>query len=119
MYRYRFIHAISIKVRRFYKLLTEGSKEMIRTVLSANPTAKNLDLCSPEGTLAKAIQITSADISFLSVYSFNCPDCDNKVNMNKVTHKSPDSLVSGKSYLYSVGESVPLRVIHGYITNSS
>ena len=54
-----------------YRILTEGSSEMIRTVLSANPTAKNLDLCSPEGTLAKAIQITSADISFLSVYSFN------------------------------------------------
>ena len=47
---------------------------MMRTVLSAKPTAKNLDLCSPEGTLAKAIQITSADMSFLSVYSFNCPD---------------------------------------------
>ena len=55
-------------------VLTEGSNEMILTVLSANPTARNLDLCSPDGTLARAIQITSADISFLSVYSFNWPD---------------------------------------------
>ena len=54
--------------------LTEGSKDMIRTVLSARPTAKNRDRCSPDGTLAKAMQMTSADISFLSVYSLSCPD---------------------------------------------
>ena len=47
---------------------------MIRTVLSARPTAKNRDRCSPDGTLAKAMQMTSADISFLSVYSLSCPD---------------------------------------------
>jgi hypothetical protein len=47
---------------------------MILTVLSANPTARNLDLCSPTGTLAKAMQMTSQDMSFLSVYSFSCPD---------------------------------------------
>lgn len=53
---------------------TEGSSEMIRTVLSASPTARNRERCSPGGTLARLIQTTSADISFLSVYSFSWPD---------------------------------------------
>ena len=43
---------------------------MILTVLSARPTARNRVLCSSLGTLLSAIQITSANISFLSVYSF-------------------------------------------------
>jgi hypothetical protein len=47
---------------------------MILTVLSANPTAKNLERCSPTGTLARAMQITSHDMSFLSVYSLSWPD---------------------------------------------
>lgn len=55
-------------------LLTEGSREMMRTVLSASPTARNLERCSPGGTLARLMQTTSADISFLSVYSFSWPD---------------------------------------------
>lgn len=46
---------------------------MIRTVLSESPTAKKRDLCSPAGTLARAIQITSLGISLRSVYSFNWP----------------------------------------------
>ena len=46
---------------------------MILTVLSASPTARNRDLCSPEGTLARAMHTTSADMSFRSVYSFNWP----------------------------------------------
>lgn len=54
--------------------LTEGSREMILTVLSMRPTAKKRDRCSPGGTLARLIHTTSADISFLSVYSFSCPD---------------------------------------------
>ena len=46
---------------------------MILTVSSSRPTAKNLALCSPTGTLARLMHLTSADISFRSVYSFNCP----------------------------------------------
>lgn len=53
--------------------LTEGSREMMRTVLSASPTARNRERCSPGGTLARLMQTTSADISFLSVYSFSWP----------------------------------------------
>jgi hypothetical protein len=51
--------------------LTFGSSEIILTVLSASPTARNLDRCSPTGTLARAMQTTSQDMSFRSVYSFN------------------------------------------------
>lgn len=58
--------------------LTEGSRDMIRTVLSIRPTAKKRDRCSPGGTLARLIHTTSADISFLSVYSFSCPDLRRK-----------------------------------------
>jgi hypothetical protein len=53
---------------------TEGSSEMMRTVLSTSPTARKRERCSPGGTLAKLIHTTSADISFLSVYSFSWPD---------------------------------------------
>lgn len=53
--------------------LTEGSREMILTVLSDKPTARKRHLCSPTGTLPRAMHTTSEDISFLSVYSFNCP----------------------------------------------
>lgn len=53
--------------------LTEGSREIIRTVLSASPTARNLDLCSPGETRPRAMHTTSEDISFRSVYSFSCP----------------------------------------------
>ena len=35
-----------------------GSSEMILTVLSAKPTAKNRERCSPEGTEANAMQMT-------------------------------------------------------------
>ena len=52
-------------------MFTLGSKDIIRTVSSAKPTAKNLDLNSPSGTDAKAIHTTSASISFRSVYSFS------------------------------------------------
>lgn len=55
-------------------LHTAGSNDIIRTVLSISPTAKNRALCSPLGTLANAIQITSAVIILRSVYSFSCPD---------------------------------------------
>lgn len=54
--------------------LTEGSREMILTVLSTSPTARKRDRCSPGGTLARLMHTTSADISFRSVYSFSCPD---------------------------------------------
>ena len=55
-------------------VLTVRSREWILAVFQAKPTARTLDLCSPDGTLAMAIQITSAEISFLFVYSFNWPD---------------------------------------------
>lgn len=55
--------------------LTEGSREMILTVLSTSPTARKRDRCSPGGTLARLMHTTSADISFRSVYSFSWPDC--------------------------------------------
>lgn len=57
---------------------TEGSREMMRTVLSTSPTARNRERCSPGGTLARLIQTTSADISFRSVYSFSWPDLRDK-----------------------------------------
>lgn len=53
--------------------LTDGSRDIMRTVWSANPTAKNLERCSPGGTVPKLMQTISAAISFLSVYSFNWP----------------------------------------------
>jgi hypothetical protein len=53
--------------------LTKGSREMIRTVLSAKPTARKRDLCSPAGTFASAIHTASDGISFRSVYSLSCP----------------------------------------------
>ena len=46
----------------------------MRTVWSAKPMAKNRERCSPTGIVPKLIHTTSADISFLSVYSFSCPD---------------------------------------------
>lgn len=52
-------------------LLTFWSNDMILTVLSSRPTARNRALCSPAGTLARLMHLTSVDISFLSVYSFN------------------------------------------------
>lgn len=55
--------------------LTEGSKDMMRTVLSLRPTAKNHALCSPVATEPSAMQDTSDDNFFLSVYSFNWPVC--------------------------------------------
>ena len=42
--------------------LTVGSREIIRTVESANPTARNLERCSPGGTAAKLRQDTSDNI---------------------------------------------------------
>lgn len=68
--------------------LTDGSREMIRTVLSTSPTARNRDRCSPGGTLARLMHTTSADISFRSVYSFNCPDYGkkNKIGLCAVIH---------------------------------
>ena len=66
-----------VPTARSFKLrvtLTEGSKEMILTVLSTSPTARKRDRCSPGGTLARLMHTTSADISFRSVYSFSCPD---------------------------------------------
>lgn len=54
-------------------ILTDGSREMIRTVLSARPTAKNRERCSPVGTLANDMQMMSADISLRSVYSLSWP----------------------------------------------
>lgn len=53
--------------------LTDGSNEMMRTVLSFSPTAKNQALCSPVATDPKAMQDTSEDSFFLSVYSFSWP----------------------------------------------
>lgn len=67
-----------VSTGRFLKwrvTLTEGSREMILTVLSTSPTARKRDRCSPGGTLARLMHTTSADISFRSVYSFSCPDC--------------------------------------------
>jgi len=63
--------------------LTVGSREMMRTVWSDSPTAKNLERCSPGGTAAKLRQDTSADISRRSVYSFSWPayQCINTHNM--------------------------------------
>lgn len=52
----------------------------MRTVLSTNPTARNRERCSPGGTFARLMHTTSADISFLSVYSFSWPDCSVRVN---------------------------------------
>lgn len=69
-----------------YSKLTEGSREIILTVLSDKPTARKRHLCSPTGTLPKAIHTTSDDISFLSVYSFNCPVCKN--NQEDLIHGS-------------------------------
>ena len=55
---------------------------MILTVWSASPMARNLDLCSPSGTVARLRQETSADISRRSVYSLSCPACqDNSVEV--------------------------------------
>lgn len=53
---------------------TDGSREMIRTVLSTSPTARKRERCSPGGTFARLMHTTSADISFRSVYSFSWPD---------------------------------------------
>lgn len=53
----------SILYNTLYYKLTDGSNEIIRTVLSARPTAKNQDRCSPGGTEPKAIHETSADNS--------------------------------------------------------
>lgn len=53
---------------------------MIRTVSSFKPTARKRHLCSPTGTLPNAIQLTSVDICFLSVYSLSCPDCTKSGN---------------------------------------
>lgn len=64
--------------------LTEGSREMILTVLSTSPTARKRDRCSPGGTLARLMHTTSADISFRSVYSFSCPDYRSE---DKSSHK--------------------------------
>lgn len=61
-------------------IFTDGSNEIIRTVLSLNPTARNRDICSPEGALANAMQTTSEGISFLSLNSFNCPVYNNTEN---------------------------------------
>lgn len=63
---------------KIVQLLTEGSSEIILTVLSTSPTARKRERCSPGGTLARLMQTTSADISFLSVYSFSCPDWGRK-----------------------------------------
>jgi len=57
------------------KILTAGSREMMRTVLSAKPTARKRHLCSPGGTFASAIHTASDGISFRSVYSLSCPVC--------------------------------------------
>lgn len=46
---------------------------MMRTVLSAKPTARKRDLCSPAGTFASAIHTASDGISLRSVYSLSCP----------------------------------------------
>lgn len=51
----------------------------MRTVLSTKPTARNRERCSPGGTFARLMHTTSADISFLSVYSFSWPDCRARV----------------------------------------
>lgn len=61
---------------------------MILTVLSTSPTARNRDRCSPGGTLARLMHTTSADISFRSVYSFNCPDYrkKNKIGLCATIH---------------------------------
>lgn len=53
--------------------LTDGSRDIIRTVLSLNPTAKKQALCSPGLTDPNAIQDTSEDNFLRSVYSFNWP----------------------------------------------
>ena len=50
-----------------------GSNDMILTVSSAKPTAKNLDRSSPRGTDASAMHTTSDNISLRSVYSFSWP----------------------------------------------
>lgn len=50
---------------------TEGSSDMIRTVLSAKPTAKNHERCSPAGTVPRAMHITSEGIFRRSVYSLS------------------------------------------------
>lgn len=52
---------------------SEGSNDIILTVLSCRPTARNHERCSPTATFPRAIHITSEGIFFLSVYSFNCP----------------------------------------------
>ena len=54
--------------------LTDGSREIILTVWSARPTARNLERCSPGGTVPRLMHTTSADISLRSVYSFSWPD---------------------------------------------
>lgn len=51
--------------------LTDGSREIILTVWSARPTARNLERCSPGGTVPRLMHTTSADISLRSVYSFS------------------------------------------------
>lgn len=82
-----------VPTARFLKwrvTLTEGSKEMILTVLSTSPTARKRDRCSPGGTLARLMHTTSADISFRSVYSFSCPDYRSKDKRgHKPTHHQP------------------------------
>lgn len=52
-------------------VLTFGSSEMMRTVLSDSPTARKRERCSPEGTRPSAMQMTSEFISLRSVYSFS------------------------------------------------
>lgn len=68
-----FLIYIYFFLKYFFKP-TEGSREMIRTVLSTKPTARNRERCSPGGTLARLMHTTSADISLRSVYSFSWPD---------------------------------------------
>ena len=51
-----------------------GSRDMTRTVLSLRPMARNLERCSPAGTVPRAMHCTSEDISFRSVYSLSWPD---------------------------------------------
>lgn len=53
-----------------------GSSDIIRTVLSAKPMAKNIVRISFGATAPNAMHNISDGIRFLSVYSFNWPVCE-------------------------------------------
>jgi len=80
----------------------------MRTVSSANPTARNLDRCSPDGTLPSAMQMTSCDISFRSVYSFSCPFCVKNQNISKIFNTKYNSCKNWFNHVFFISHKQPV-----------